>query len=50
MTGIVNPIEAIADPYARLRLICTRLRLALLIAARVSGASTMRAITTPTTW
>ncbi len=46
--GMVRPMLAMAEPSARLRLICTRLRRAALTAARVSGASTRMAMTTPT--
>ena len=47
--GMVSPMLAIAEPYARLRLVWIRLRAAALLAARVSGSSTSSAIATPTT-
>ena len=46
--GMVRPMLAMAEPSARLRLICTRLRRAALTAASVSGARTRMAMTTPT--
>jgi hypothetical protein len=46
--GMVRPMLAIAEPKARLRLVCKRSRRAARVAARVSGSSTSRAITTPT--
>jgi hypothetical protein len=49
ITGMVRPMDAIAEPIARLRLTCTRLRAAARTAAIVSGARTSSAITTPTT-
>ena len=49
MTGIVSPMLAIAEPYARLRLICTRLRRAARTAAIVSGSRISSAMITPTT-
>ena len=48
IAGMVSPMLAIAEPKPRLRLIWTRPRRALRAAAKVSGASTSRAITTPT--
>ena len=49
MAGMVRPMDAIAEPSARLRLTWTRLRVAARTAAIVSGARTRSAITTPTT-
>ena len=46
--GIVKPMLATADPSARLSEVCRRPRRAALTAARVSGSSTSKAMTTPT--
>ena len=48
IAGIVSPMLAIAEPSARLKLVCTRSRRALRTAASVSGSSTSSAMTTPT--
>ena len=48
IAGIVSPMLAIAEPSARLKLVCMRSRRALRTAASVSGSSTSSAITTPT--
>ncbi|CKT98817.1 Uncharacterised protein [Mycobacterium tuberculosis] len=48
MVGMVSPILAIAEPYARLRLVCRRPCRAARAAASVSGNSTSVAMTTPT--
>src|SRR3974377_2575014 len=47
--GIVRPIVGSDDPSARFRLVCRRLALAALTAARPSGSSTSPAIIIPTT-
>ena len=49
MAGMVRPMDAIAEPSARLRLTWTRSRAAARTAAIDSGSSTSRAMTTPTT-
>jgi hypothetical protein len=49
IAGMVRPMLAIAEPSARLRLVCMRSRAAARTAAIVSGSRTSRAITTPTT-
>lgn len=49
--GMVRPMPAIAEPSARLRLVCARSRWAERSAAMVSGSSTNSAmITPPTAW
>ena len=48
IAGIVSPMLAIAEPNARLRLVCTRSWRASRTAASVSGSSTSSAMTTPT--
>jgi len=48
ITGMVSPMLAIAEPYARFRLVWMRPWRAARAAARVSGSSTSAAITTPT--
>src|SRR5215207_9993270 len=48
IAGMVSPMLAIAEPKARLRLVCKRSRRAARVAASVSGSNTSRAITTPT--
>src|SRR5205814_847005 len=47
--GMVRPMLASAEPSARFRLVCMRLRNAARTAAVVSGSSTSSAITMPTT-
>jgi len=47
--GMVRPMLASAEPSARFRLVCMRLRAAARRAANVSGSSTSKAITIPTT-
>ncbi len=48
IAGMVSPMLAMADPKARLRLVCTPPLRALRRAVSVSAASTSNAITTPT--
>ena len=47
--GIVKPILASAEPSAKFKLLCNRLALATLKAAKLSGNSTSIAIAIPTT-
>ena len=46
--GIVKPILAKADPKAKFKLLCKRLALAALMAAKPSGIKTSSAIAIPT--